>query len=253
MDPNAIAGSRKNHGNLHDQTPSAPLISYPDQPPWSAFLVCVPGLRSWSAFQVRPLVRKSAHFTDNPPVLNCAPKVGHKKIIMKNEKYPTKVAAVRMLASGKSASQVCRELHIGPNSLRLWYQQYSQGGELSLLAKPHAHQKSFEEKAMIIEDIVNNGLSLTAASIKYELAHETLRGWYLSYKSHGLEGLRRKNEATMSKKKRTYTEDELDELERLRLRNEWLEAENALLKKVRALVEEREARQRGTGRKPSKN
>ena len=167
---------------------------------------------------------------------------------MKNEKYPIKVAAVRMLASGKSASQVCRELHIGPNSLRLWYQQYSQGGELSLLAKPHAHQKSFEEKAMIIEDIVNNGLSLTAASIKYELAHETLRGWYLSYKSHGLEGLRRKNEATMSKKKRTYTEDELDELERLRLRNEWLEAENALLKKVRALVEEREARQRGTGR-----
>ena len=192
-------------------------------------------------------------FPDDMEDLNCAPKVGHKKFIMKNEKYPIKVAAVRMLASGKSASLVCRELHIGPNSLRLWYQQYSQGGELSLLAKPHAHQKSFEEKVMIIEDIVNNGLSLTAASIKYELAHETLRGWYLSYKSHGLEGLRRKNEATMSKKKRTYTEDELDELERLRLRNEWLEAENALLKKVRALVEEREARQRGTGRKPSKN
>ena len=196
---------------------------------------------------------KSYGFTDEAVKMNCAPKVGHKKIIMKNEKYPIKVAAVRMLASGKSASQVCRELHIGPNSLRLWYQQYSQGGELSLLAKPHAHQKSFEEKVMIIEDIVNNGLSLTAASIKYELVHETLRGWYLSYKSHGLEGLRRKNEATMSKKKRTYTEDELDELERLRLRNEWLEAENALLKKVRALVEEREARQRGTGRKPSKN
>ena len=198
-------------------------------------------------------VRESGFFPDGSGKMNCAPKVGHKKFIMKNEKYPIKVAAVRMLASGKSASQVCRELHIGPNSLRLWYQQYSQGGELSLLAKPHAHQKSFEEKVMIIEDIVNNGLSLTAASIKYELVHETLRGWYLSYKSHGLEGLRRKNEATMSKKKRTYTEDELDELERLRLRNEWLEAENALLKKVRALVEEREARQRGTGRKPSKN
>lgn len=55
MAPNAIAGLRNNHGNLHDQTPSAPLISYPDQPPWFAF-------------QVRPLVRKSAHFTDNPPV-----------------------------------------------------------------------------------------------------------------------------------------------------------------------------------------
>ena len=57
----------------------------------------------------------------------------------------------------------------------------------------------------------------------------------------------------MSKKKRIYTEDELDELEQLRRRNEWLEAENALLKKVRALVEEKEARLRATGQKPSKN
>lgn len=175
------------------------------------------------------------------------------EFIMKNAKYPIKVAAVRMLASGKSASQICRELHVGSNSLRLWYQQYMRGGELGLLPKPQARHMSFEEKVMVIEEIVNNGLSLTAASIKYEIPHETLRRWYLSYKSHGADGLRRKNESPMSRKKRAYTEDELDELERLRLRNEWLEAENALLKKVRALVEEREARQRGIGRKPSKS
>ena len=50
-----------------------------------------------------------------------------------------------------------------------------------------------------------------------------------------------------------YTDEELDELEQLRRRNEWLETENALLKKVRALVEEKEARLRATGQKPSKN
>jgi hypothetical protein len=55
------------------------------------------------------------------------------------------------------------------------------------------------------------------------------------------------------KKPRQRTEAELDELEMLRRRNEYLEAENALLKKVKALVEEREARLRATGRKPSKN
>ena len=55
------------------------------------------------------------------------------------------------------------------------------------------------------------------------------------------------------KKKRQLTESELDELEMLRKRNEYLEAENALLKKVKALVEEREARLRAIGRGPSKN
>ena len=47
--------------------------------------------------------------------------------------------------------------------------------------------------------------------------------------------------------------EEMTELERLRYENEYLKAENALLKKVKALVEEEEKRQREAGRKPSKN
>ena len=47
--------------------------------------------------------------------------------------------------------------------------------------------------------------------------------------------------------------EEMTELERLRYENECLRAENALLKKVKALVEAREARLREIGRKPSKN
>ena len=41
--------------------------------------------------------------------------------------------------------------------------------------------------------------------------------------------------------------------ERLRYENECLRAENALLKKVKALVEARDARLKEIGRKPSKN
>ena len=47
--------------------------------------------------------------------------------------------------------------------------------------------------------------------------------------------------------------EEMTELERLRYENECLRAENALLKKVKALVEAREARLKEIGRKPSKN
>ena len=172
---------------------------------------------------------------------------------MKESKYPIKVAAVRMLDEGRSFSSVCKELHIGPNSLRLWYEQYKQGGELYLLPKRHTSQLPHEEKLRIVQDIVDNNIPLASASIKYVISHETLRRWLISYKSLGPESLRRKNESGMSKKKRNYTDEELDELEKLRRRNEWLEAENALLKKVRALVEEKEARQRATGQKPSKH
>ena len=45
----------------------------------------------------------------------------------------------------------------------------------------------------------------------------------------------------------------MTELERLREEVEDLRTENALLKKVKALVEEREARWREIGQKPSKN
>lgn len=46
---------------------------------------------------------------------------------------------------------------------------------------------------------------------------------------------------------------DISEIEKLRARNEYLEAENALLKKVKALVEARDARLRETGQKPSEN
>ena len=55
------------------------------------------------------------------------------------------------------------------------------------------------------------------------------------------------------KEKKRQEKADLAELERLRKRNEYLEAENALLKKVKALVEEREARLRAIGQKPSKD
>ena len=114
-------------------------------------------------------------------------------------------------------------------------------------------QKGAEEKMTIIKDIIDNNLSLLSASIKYLIPQHTLIRWLKAYQSEGEQGLVRKNASGTMAKKKAYTAEQLDELERLRRRNEYLEAENALLKKVKALVEEREARQRAIGRKPSKD
>ena len=57
----------------------------------------------------------------------------------------------------------------------------------------------------------------------------------------------------MVRMKRLPKEECEKENERLRKENERLRLEILLLKKVRALVEEREARNKAIGRKPSKN
>ena len=172
---------------------------------------------------------------------------------MKNDNYPTKVYAVKLLESGRSVNSICKELHVGPNSLRLWYEIYRSGGDLALLRKAHESHYSPEEKRKIVMEILNNQLTLSSASSKHMVPSNTIRRWVKAYLSKGPEGLERKNAAKTMAKKKAYKEEQLDELEMLRRRNEYLEAENALLKKVKALVEEREARLRATGRKPSRD
>ena len=168
---------------------------------------------------------------------------------MRNDNYPTKVQAVKLLESGRSSNSICKELHIGPRSLALWYEIYCSGGELALMFKAHESHRSPEEKKAIVQDITNNKLTLPSASAKYLIPVYTIKRWLKVYHTKGLKGLERKAMA----RKKVYTAEQLDELEMLRRRNEYLEAENALLKKVKALVEEREARLRATGRKPSKD
>ena len=166
--------------------------------------------------------------------------------------YALKIQAVLMRRSGKGIRTICRELGISYTSLILWLSLYETGGEKALSNDVPVPQKSVEEKIAIVEDILNNNLSLNGAVVKYTLCRTCLKTWIKAYKSYGPSGLERKHKP-MSKKKREYTPDELGELAELRRRNEWLEAENAMLKKAKALVEAKRAQQRANGQESSKN
>ena len=168
--------------------------------------------------------------------------------------YQVKVQAVLMHRSGVSMYQICRELRVSYQSLHLWIAIYKEEGEQGLRNSFNS-QKSASEKLCIIEDVLNNELSLMAASKKYRVTREAIRQWINAYRIHGVSGLHRKNKAgkDMAKKKREYTPEEIDELTELRRRNEWLEAENAMLKKAKALVEAKRAQQRANGQESSKN
>ena len=90
------------------------------------------------------------------------------------------------------------------------------------------------------------------------MSHDRIRVWRNIAKTQGYDALAitgprgrpPKNDMGRPRKKKP---DEMTELELLQLRVKELEAENALLKKVKALVEAREARLKEIGRKPSKN
>lgn len=170
----------------------------------------------------------------------------------RNESFPKYVQAMHLMDAGESVNYICKLLRMTPNSLYLARQRYIAGGEMALSRPGYLPHLDPKRKWEILQDIEKNSLPLSVASLKYGILRSTIRSWQHAYQRAGLTGLGRPKRMKQNPK-RTRTEAELDELEVLRRRNEYLEAENALLKKVKALVEEREARLREIGRKPSKD
>ena len=171
----------------------------------------------------------------------------------KNENYLKYVQAMHMLDEGHSIYYIEKHLRMSRPLVKLARQRYLAGGELALLQPSRQVQLSMERKLEIVREVEQKQLSLPEVALKHLIVPSTLRRWVKAYHRSGEAGLARKGALNGMKKKRQRTEAEMDELERLRKRNEYLEAENALLKKVKALVEEREARLRAIGQKPSKD
>ena len=173
--------------------------------------------------------------------------------VMKDDKYQLKARAVLMRSSGIPPTKICRELHITMPTLHYWYALYQAKGEESLRTRQKKRQLSYEEKLAIVEDITQNCLSLKQGSVKHLVCQRNLKVWLKAYRTSGPDGLKRKTHSKIMAKKKEYNQSEIDELTELRRRNEWLEAENAMLKKAKALVEAKRAQQRANGQESSKN
>ena len=99
-----------------------------------------------------------------------------------------------------------------------------------------------EFKQMVVEAMMREKLSFTEAARRFDVTgHERVRQWERIYLTEGAEGLYierrgRGSKGRPSKLPKAVEEDLLAEVQRLR-------AENAYLKKLQALVLERERRQ----------
>ena len=171
--------------------------------------------------------------------------------------YAARLKYMHMLENGFSVNYI--ETHFGINHKLLGYlwARYQAEGSSGLLKKQNV-KADYAFKLQVLRDIKENHLTLVEASLKYDVCSSRISAWKRIARVHGYNALAiirprgrlPKNDMGRPRKKKP---EEMTELELLQLRVKELEAENALLKKVKALVEEREARLREIGRKPSKN
>ena len=175
----------------------------------------------------------------------------------KKHGYAERLKYMHMLENGYSREHIHRHYGISSELLGYLWSRYKSEGANGLLKKQNV-RADYKFKLQVIRDIEENHLPLVDASLKYNVSNAQLYQWRKIAKAQGYDALAitrprgrpSKNDMGRPRKKKP---EEMTELERLRYENECLRAENALLKKVKALVEAREARLKEIGRKPSKN
>ena len=175
--------------------------------------------------------------------------------MLKKHDYEALLKYMRMLEEGYSIRSISDKFGISYKRLQYLWILYQTHGS-SVLHRKHYTQTSIELKQQIIRDIEENHLTLVQASLKYGVSADRVKVWRRIVREQGIDALlitKKRGRPPGMGRPRKKKPEEMTELELLRVRVRQLEIENALLKKVKALVEERKARLRAIGQEQSKN
>ncbi len=137
----------------------------------------------------------------------------------------TKLAVVNHYLSGKDGEQSTADLFgIERTSVRRWVRAWQFHGAEGLTAKNNHYSDEF--KLVVVRAVISDRLTMREAAARFNLSAEILvRRWLDVYNDAGAEGL--------------LNDKELEKLspEELRAELRYLRAENAYLKKLKALVQ----------------
>ena len=158
-----------------------------------------------------------------------------------------KLKVVQHYLSGYGFSTTSKFFNIDRSFVRQWVAQYYKNGEAAFSEKQRHRVLSLETKLAVIESVQIDGLSAREAMIKFDLKSPSqVFNWLRQYREHGIDGLKPKPKGRaklmpkpikLSKADQDKTPKEL--LEELA----YLRAENAFLKKLKALRLEQEAKE----------
>lgn len=155
-----------------------------------------------------------------------------------------KLRVIELYRSGLGNRLISRETGCERSAVKWWIRQFRTHGESYFMERsgPPSYDSPFKES--VVREVLEKGISLHSAATKFGIDKELARNWTRLVKEGGYESL-------MKKRKKKDSGEELPEVERLRTELERANTQIALLKKVKALVEERERRLLELGQKPS--
>lgn len=162
-----------------------------------------------------------------------------------------KLKIVLEILGGKGLKPLCSKLHLNRHQVRYWISMYRLYGVAGLQKTSKSKSASLPEKEKIVLEYLQNDVTLLELSLRYGYHRDTISSWVKKYrKGELIDSIKPITITSMARPKRKEPQTELERLQEEVLR---LRAENALLKKVKALVEQERNRAQHGGQKPSTN
>ena len=162
--------------------------------------------------------------------------------------YEFKLRCVEeVLKNKRSVKSVAIEEDLNESNLRLWIGFYNKYGTAGLVPRENQSYTT-DFKVEVLDSINNKFLSLNEACLEFNIpSNSIIITWQKSYDSYGISGLltkpRGRPKSMTYKRAKKKSNKPLTREEELLLEIESLRAENALLKKLQALIQAEEAEQ----------
>ena len=157
-------------------------------------------------------------------------------------------AIIRYQQGFEGVKTIAKSIGVDHTVLLNWIKQYEYHGE-SAFKKPYTSYTT-EFKLDVLNYIKETGTSIRETAAIFNIAtHSTIQKWLKSFELHGIDALKLTQKGRPSMKKETKKPKSVEESEALRTENERLRMENAYLKKLQALIQEKEKSQKKTKRK----
>ena len=145
-------------------------------------------------------------------------------------------AAVALFEAGYGRGAVATRLGVPPTMVRGLHDRWKLRGAGALMMRPGKRSFTFEFKLEVVRRFVTGEATAIELAREHDLSSPKLvENWARLYRREGEEALRPKPKGRPAA---AVDSSELTELERLRQENLRLSAENAYLKKLRALREQ---------------